>query len=80
MTRDADAHYEIQVKGSLDSCWTNYFAPLRLEGRADHTALVGPIADQAALHGVLDRIRDLGLTLISVRQIGPPAQSRDTTP
>ncbi len=60
-------YYEIKVKGHLDPCWSDWFAGLtltHLEG--DETLLSGPLPDQAALHGIFERIRDLNLTLISV--------------
>lgn len=61
--------YEIRVKGLLDPQWEwlTGFAVAHLE--KGETLLSGPIVDQAALHGVLARIRDLNLTLISVEQI-----------
>lgn len=60
-------HYEIKVKGHLDPSWSDWFAGLTLtylEG--DVTLLSGPLPDQASLHGLLERIRDLNLILISV--------------
>lgn len=60
-------HYEIKVKGQLDPSWSDWFAGLTftyLEGNV--TMLSGPLPDQAALHGLLERIRDLNLTLLSV--------------
>lgn len=60
-------HYEIKVKGILDPCWLEWFSDLEmtyLEGGI--TQLSGPIQDQPALFGLLGRIRDLNLTLISV--------------
>ncbi len=62
--------YEIRLKGHLDAHWTNRFEGLtiRLEEHGD-TLLTGPVIDQAALHGLLKKVRDLGLTLISVRPL-----------
>ncbi len=65
-------HYEIKIKGCLDPRWSDWFAGLtltHLEG--DVTLLSGPLHDQAALHGLLERIRDLNLTLISVNRSSP---------
>lgn len=64
--------YEIRVTGHLDSRWEAWFDGLTLT-RADDgtTALTGPIVDQAALHGVLTKLRDLGLPLVSVTQLRP---------
>jgi hypothetical protein len=63
------AVYRIRVRGHLGSAWSDWFTGLRvtLEDHGD-TLLVGPL-DQAALHGVLRRIRDLGLPLVSVTRI-----------
>ncbi len=69
-------YYEIKVSGHLDPHWSNWFAGLKLmhlEG--DETLLSGRLADQAALHGLLERIRDLNLTLISVRCGGSSAHN-----
>lgn len=66
------AFYEIKVKGHLDSQWSAWFAELTLTyPAADETLLSGPLPDQAALHGLLERIRDLNLTLLSVSRCGP---------
>lgn len=60
-------YYEIKIKGHLDSHWSEWFAGLQLtHPEESETLLSGPLPDQAALHGLLERIRDLNLTLISV--------------
>jgi hypothetical protein len=65
--------YEIQVEGLLDEHWAAWFDGWSLShGRDDTTRLQGPVADQVALYGLLDRARDLGLTLVSVRRITTP--------
>jgi hypothetical protein len=59
--------YQIRIAGLLDSSWTDWFDGLAITNTAeDITIKNGPLADQAALHGVLNKIRDLGLTLLSV--------------
>ena len=64
--------YEIRVKGHLDARWAAWFDGLTLTRGSDGTTTIcGPVADQAALHGVLQKIRDLGLPLISVNYAAP---------
>jgi hypothetical protein len=64
--------YEIRVKGHLDRRWATWFDGLTLTRGSDGTTVIhGPIADQAALHGLLQKIRDLGLPLISVNPAIP---------
>jgi hypothetical protein len=62
--------YEIRVRGELDPRWSSWFDGLHVEcARPGETVIVGPVADQAALHGVLARVRDLGMPLLSVRVV-----------
>ena len=64
--------YEIRLKGHLDERWAERFAGLTLSHDGDGTTvLFGPVVDQAALYGVLRKVRDLGLPLLSVVHIGP---------
>lgn len=64
--------YQIRVKGHLAHEWRDWFEGLTisLEENGD-TLLTGPVADQAALHGLLKKVRDLGLPLVSVNPIEP---------
>jgi hypothetical protein len=70
---DVPARYQIRVRGTLDPRWSDWFAELTITHDADDsTLLAGPLADQAALYGVISRMRDLGLTLLAVVRL-PPA-------
>lgn len=63
--------YEIRLKGHLDTRWAERFEGLSFSHEEGGTTILsGPVADQAALHGLLRRVRDLGLTLIAVTQVG----------
>ena len=67
--------YEIRVRGHLDARWVNRFEGLTITLEEDgDTLLTGPVADQAALHGLLKKVRDLGMPLASVSPVepGPP--------
>jgi hypothetical protein len=66
-----NARYEIRVKGILDERWTAWFEDLQVSSDGEETVISGPVADQAALHGLLTKVRDLGLFLVSVRHLGP---------
>ena len=71
-------YYEIKIRGHLDQCWSDRFAGLKLTHlEGDGTLLSGLLPDQAALHGLLELVRDLNLTLISVSCGGPPTQDSD---
>ena len=59
--------YEIQVKGNLDAGWLELFDGMNITGQDNVTTISGMVADQAALHGLLARVRDYGLTLISIK-------------
>jgi hypothetical protein len=64
--------YEIRVQGHLGTRWAAWFDGLTLTYGSDGTTIIdGPVADQAALHGLLQKIRDLGLPLISVNHATP---------
>jgi hypothetical protein len=63
------ARYEIRVAGVLDSRWAAWFNGLQVSGQGEETVICGLLADQPALHGLLTKVRDLGLCLISVRRL-----------
>ena len=67
--------YQIRIKGHLGNQWTDWFEGLRItrEDNGD-TLITGPVVDQAALHGLLKKVRDLGMPLLSVDRV-PPDQS-----
>jgi hypothetical protein len=68
-SRDVRA-YEVRVIGHLDDRWASWFADLAIACYADGTCtLTGEVADQAQLHGILARLRDIGATLVSLRQL-----------
>src|SRR5688572_43982 len=74
---EADAHgpgyYEIRITGHLDKRWAGKLEGLAFEHESNGiTNLHGPLVDQAALHGVLNRIRDLGIPIVSVQSVSPP--------
>ena len=64
--------YEIHVAGRLGPRWAAWFDPMGITARTDGTTVLrGSVVDQAVLHGVLQRLRDLGIPLISLRQLPP---------
>lgn len=67
------ARYELRVHGVLDPRWSAWFEGLQVSSDEERgqTTIAGPVADHAALHGLLAKIRDLGLTLLEVRRIDP---------
>ena len=67
--RAPSAGYEIRVEGVLDQRWTAWFEDLEITSDRNQTVISGPVADQAALHGLLNRVCDLGLVLVSVRRL-----------
>ena len=70
--------YEIRIKGHLADRWAYWFPGLTitLEDNGD-TLLTGPVVDQAALHGLLRKVRDLGVPLLSVNRVEPKAETPD---
>ena len=75
--------YEVRVKGHLAGRWAAWFDGLTLTPESDGTTLIeGPVVDQAALHGLLQKVRDTGMPLVSVEYVehepAPPASSTTT--
>jgi hypothetical protein len=68
--RHEPGRYEIRLKGHLDERWAAWFDGLSLSRETDGTTIIhGPVADQAALHGLLQKVRDTGLPLVSVIRV-----------
>jgi hypothetical protein len=68
---DMPARYQIQVRGALDPRWSAWFDQLAITHDAEgNTLLAGLISDQAALYGLINRLRDLGMTLLAVAREG----------
>ena len=64
--------YEIRLKGNLNNRWADWFDGLTITLEEDgNTLLTGPVIDQAALHGLLKKVRDLGMPLLSVNFVSP---------
>jgi hypothetical protein len=64
--------YEITVEGALDEHWSSWFEGLRVTSDSrSRTLISGPVVDQAALHGLLAKVRDLGLPLVAVHRVEP---------
>ena len=73
--------YEIRVKGHLNSRWAAWFDGLSLSAESDGTTIIhAPVADQAALHGLLQKVRDVGLPLVSVTQLDSDQPESTTEP
>jgi hypothetical protein len=66
----SSVHYEIRIKGRLDARWAAWFEGMDLSRGPDGTTVIqGPVADQSALHGLLQKVRDLGLDLVTVTRL-----------
>jgi hypothetical protein len=71
-TRREPVQYELRLKGHLEARWVAWFGGLSLTQESDGTTVIrGAVIDQAALHGLLSKVRDLGLPLIAVTQLDP---------
>jgi hypothetical protein len=65
------ACYEIRIAGGLDSRWAAWFDGMQVNSEGEETVIHGLVTDQPALHGLLTKVRDLGLCLISIRRLDP---------
>jgi hypothetical protein len=63
------ARYELRVQGVLEPRWSGWFEGLQVTSDGRETIIAGPVTDQAALHGLLAKVRDLGLELLEVRRL-----------
>lgn len=80
-SRPAPTSYRLRVDGHLDAHWSPWFAGLTLTPEGDGTtSLTGVVADQAQLHGLLAKVRDLGVTLLSVQADDPNTTVAHPTP
>ena len=79
MEQDSPRVYQIRIEGHLGSQWTDWFGGLTvtLEDNGN-TLLTGPVIDQAALHGLLKKVRDLGMPLVSVIPVEPGSANLNT--
>jgi hypothetical protein len=66
---DQSTPYQIRLKGALDSSWSDWFDGFTITVQGDETLLVGIVPDQSALHGILAKINDLGLPIVSIEKI-----------
>jgi hypothetical protein len=79
--REGPSGYQLRVGGHLDEHWSSWFGELTLTREDDGTTcLTGAVADQAELHGLLTKIRDLGVTLISVAVVDVSITERTARP
>jgi len=68
---DQPAKYQIRILGALDHSWSEWFDGFTISQQDGETLLVGQVLDQAALHGILAKINDLGLSIVSVERFEP---------
>jgi hypothetical protein len=73
-------YYEIRLKGHLEARWVKWFNGMKITLEENGTTILsGPVADQAALHGLLKRVRDVGLPLLSVNSVEPDPEEVSET-
>ena len=68
-SEEVNMRYQIRVEGQLNSHWAHWFEGMTIDSEGATTVITGSVADQSQLHGLLHRIRDLNLTLISVNKL-----------
>jgi hypothetical protein len=73
---DGTTWYEIRLQGRLDPRWSTRFDGMTLTNEDGFTLLTGPVVDQAALHGLLHQLRDIGLSLVSVTRVATDDATR----
>ena len=79
--RHGPGQYEIRLAGHLADRWAAWFDGMSITHEDDGTTVLqGLVVDQAALHGLLQKVRDLGLPLVSVTQVGDPSDTAHVTP
>ena len=77
---DQPSVFQIRIKGHLDPQWADWFDGMAMTPEEDgDTLLTGPVADQAALHGLIRKVRDLGIPLVSIQAVPPDLPSRRLT-
>jgi hypothetical protein len=74
---DCPCSYQIHIKGQLDASWADWFGGFELHQDAKGTVLTGAVPDQPALYGLLARICDLGLVLLSVERVEPREKGKE---
>jgi hypothetical protein len=70
------ASYEVRLEGVLDAGWSEWFEGLEIGRVGEETILSGTLQDRSALYGVLDKVRDLGLSVITVRRLSPQEEGK----
>jgi len=80
VSSNSPAYYRIKLQGHLDSNWSDWFEGMIISCEGANTILTGQLADQAALHGILIRIRDLNLKLLSVEGLEADQEKKNSLP
>jgi hypothetical protein len=75
-TRGCNLQYEIHVEDQIGASWSESFDGMHITSGPDGSTIAGDVADRSALHGLLDRVRDFGLTVVSVIRVDPNPQEK----